>query len=105
MQDLLYLVPFALFFGWLIFSAGGTVSCENCNAMLPRFQSPLSKTKRQWWEGGVSCLKCGCDCDRRGNKVRHRVDISFAAKRQVLTLVAAATIPAIVMLGFLILSQ
>ena len=68
MNDLwIPLLPFA-FFAWLLFMGRGK-ACPNCNKPLPPFQSPFTKTKRQWWKGGYLCQNCGCETDIAGNKV------------------------------------
>ena len=99
------LTPFVLFFFWLLFFQGGTVACGNCDAALPRFQSPLSKSKRQWWQGGATCGACGCDCDRHGNKIDERSDVSSTSKLKWLSLIAVAMVPAVAMLSFLLFSK
>ena len=64
------LLPFAVFFVWLFFfGMGRGKACPNCNKPFPPFQSPFTKTKRQWWEGGYVCQNCGCEADIAGNKV------------------------------------
>jgi hypothetical protein len=64
------LFPFAVFFAWLFFfGMGRGKSCPDCAKALPLFQSPFTKTKRQWVEGGYVCQNCGCEVDIAGAKV------------------------------------
>jgi hypothetical protein len=63
-------LPFVVFFAWLLFfGRGARKACPDCNQPLPLFQSPFTKTKRQWFEGGYVCPNCGCETDIRGRKV------------------------------------
>lgn len=61
-------LPFLTFFVWLLFAERGK-TCPDCRRPLPRFQSPFTKTRRQWAEGGFVCPDCGCETDLAGNKV------------------------------------
>ena len=64
------LFPFVVFFAWLfIFGMGRQKLCPDCNKPLPRIQSPFTKTKHQWIEGGFICSNCGCESDINGTKV------------------------------------
>lgn len=64
------LSPFAVFFAWLMFfRIGRRKACPDCNQPLPFLQSPFTKTKRQWVEGGCVCQNCGCETDVTGKKV------------------------------------
>ena len=64
------IAPFAPFFVILLFCAMRRQKpCPDCGEPLPRIQSPLKMTKRQWFEGGYICLKCGCEVDTAGRKV------------------------------------
>jgi hypothetical protein len=64
------LLPFAIFFAWLFFTAVRLRKpCPDCGHSLPSIQSPLTKTKRQWIEGGHICGHCGCETDYSGTKV------------------------------------
>jgi len=64
------LLPFAIFFAWLFFTAlRHRKPCPDRAHPLPSFQSPLTKTKRQWIEGGHICGHCGCEADYSGVKV------------------------------------
>jgi hypothetical protein len=44
--------------------------CPNCATPLPSLQSPFTKSRRQWLEGGYRCQHCGCETDRAGVQVR-----------------------------------
>ena len=44
-------------------------SCPECGDALPIFQSPLTKTRRQWLAGGYVCQRCGCETNLAGQKV------------------------------------
>jgi len=62
-------LPVALFIAWLFFSTNARAPhCPECGSPLPVFQSPFTKTRRQWTEGGYVCLRCGCETDRAGFK-------------------------------------
>ncbi|MBW8039597.1 MAG: hypothetical protein FVQ85_06315 [Planctomycetes bacterium] len=60
--------PFIPFFFILLFLQRPK-PCPDCGQQLPRFLSPLKKTKRHWIQGGCICTKCGCDVDTAGRKV------------------------------------
>ena len=104
MNDLwIPLLPFALFFAWLfVFGMGRNKVCPDCNKPLPRIQSPFTKTKRQWIEGGFICSNCGCEADVNGTKV----PTGTAPQRRSIFigigLVTLAIIPAIGLLTILI---
>jgi hypothetical protein len=55
-------------FAWLLFFGMGR-TCPDCNRPLSPFQSPWTKTKRQWIEGGYVCQNCGCEVNIYGGKV------------------------------------
>jgi len=64
------LLPFALFFIWLFFfGMGSRKACPDCNKPFSHIQSPFTKTRRQWFEGGYLCQNCGCETDLAGRKV------------------------------------
>src|SRR5262245_22142336 len=64
------LIVFAPFFAMLFFfGMRRPKSCPNCGESLPATQSPFSKSMRQWWEGGHTCQKCGCESDTAGRIV------------------------------------
>lgn len=58
---------FALFLVVLLIRRPGT--CPECGDALPKFQSPLTKTRRQWLAGGYVCQRCGCETNLAGRKV------------------------------------
>ncbi len=65
-MPLLMFVPFFLF----LFMFGlRRPDCPDCGRPLPLLQSPFTKTRRQWAEGGYLCSNCGCETDRAGQKV------------------------------------
>ena len=66
---LIALAPFAVFFVVLLFFGTRRVNCPECGARLSNFQSPFTKTRRQWLEGGYLCRRCGCEVDLSGHKV------------------------------------
>jgi hypothetical protein len=66
---LIVLAPFAMFFVALLWFGMRRVNCPDCGAQLSNFQSPFTKTKRQWLEGGYLCRHCGCESDLSGHKV------------------------------------
>ena len=65
---LIGVLPFAVMFLLLTILWRG-LSCPECGTRAPWFVSPLTKTKRQWAEGGWRCATCGTDVDVRGRKV------------------------------------
>jgi len=67
---LIGIAPFVPFFVILLFfNMRRRKLCPDCGEPLPRIQSPLKMTKRQWMEGGYVCLRCGCEVDTAGRKV------------------------------------
>lgn len=67
-DPLLVLIVFAPFFLLLLFGIKRR-RCPDCETPLPLLISPLTKTRRQWLEGGWICPNCGIDVDSNGNKV------------------------------------
>tara|TARA_R110002111_G_scaffold262875_1_gene342545 strand:+ start:115456 stop:115800 length:345 start_codon:yes stop_codon:yes gene_type:complete len=68
------LLPFLVMISlWSLFGMGRSKICPNCNTPFPQFQSPFTKTKRQWMVGGYRCLNCGCETDLAGKKVHSSV--------------------------------
>ncbi|QDU50906.1 hypothetical protein [Gimesia panareensis] len=65
---LMPLFPFLFFFG-LIFFLGRGKTCPSCHKPMPLFQSPLTKSRRQWLVGGYRCPNCGCETDLKGRQV------------------------------------
>jgi DNA-directed RNA polymerase subunit RPC12/RpoP len=43
-------------------------NCPSCNSALPRVRVPSSFTQMMW--GGCTCPKCGCEIDRKGNRIQ-----------------------------------
>ena len=101
MNDLwIPLLPFAAFLAWLFFfGMGRRKACPNCNQWLPRIQSPLTKTKRQWLEGGYVCQNCGCEADIAGNEVPAGVVLQ---RRSIITWIGLLTLA--VVLGLILLT-
>jgi len=95
-MDLLPLLPFLVFFVWLILLRAPRRYCPDCGTLLASFQSPFTKTKRQWIEGGFVCRRCGCESDLSGNKVA--ADSSQEPLIRGLALVALAAGPALAFL-------
>jgi hypothetical protein len=65
------LTPFAVFFFVLLFFGMRRVNCPDCGARLPCLQSPFTKTRRQWLEGGYLCGRFGCETDLAGHKIEN----------------------------------
>jgi hypothetical protein len=65
---LMPLIPFLFFFA-LLFLHGRGKTCPSCHEPMPVFQSPLTKTRRQWIVGGYRCPNCGCETDLKGRQV------------------------------------
>ena len=91
------------FFVWLfVFGGGCRKVCPECNKPLPRIQSPFTKTKRQWLEGGYVCQHCGCEADIAGRKV----SAGTAPQRRSiiigLGLLILTAVPAMVLLTILV---
>ncbi len=104
MNDLwIPLLPFAALIPWLFFLvARRSKDCPDCNKPLPQIQSPLTMTKRQWFEGGYVCRNCGCEADIAGNKVPAGVG---PQRRSIITgigLLTLAVVPALILLTVLL---
>ena len=91
-------LPFGVFIAWLILmTMRRRIACPNCETPLSRIQSPLTKTRRQWWEGGYVCQSCGCESDRAGNRVPAG---TAPQRRSIITgiaLLAIVAIPALIL--------
>lgn len=99
------LLPFAVFFAWLLFFMRRTPACPDCHKPLSAIQSPLKKTPRQWLEGGYICANCGCESDIAGKKVAAG---AAPQRRSILTaigLLAVTGIPAAILTAILIAMQ
>ena len=66
---LLPLLMFVPFFVLLLGFGRRRRDCPDCGQPLPRIQSPFTKTRRQWVEGGYLCGNCGYETDLAGQKV------------------------------------
>jgi hypothetical protein len=69
LATLLPLLMFVPFFVILLGFRRRRRNCPDCGEPLPRIQSPFTKTRRQWVEGGYLCGSCGCETDLAGQKV------------------------------------
>jgi hypothetical protein len=96
------LVPIALFFAWLFLRSHP--DCPDCGNRCSIIQSPLTKTTRQWIEGGFRCAHCGCESDRSGNKVVAGAALNPQSLYVAIGLLAATAIPAVVLLMTLLRS-
>ena len=97
------LFPFAVFFAWLLFfGVGRRKVCPDCNKPLPPLQSPFTKTKRRWVEGGYVCQNCGCETDSAGEKVPAGTAPSNRSLAVGIGLLTLTAIPAVVFLAMLV---
>jgi len=97
------LLPFVLFFAWLfLFGMRRRKPCPDCGNPRPSFQSPLTKTKRQWIEGGFICYHCGCESDISGIKVAPGTPPRLRSIFVGIALLVVAAVPAIAMLVVLL---
>jgi len=94
------LVPIALFFAWLFLRS--RTDCPDCGNRSSAIQSPLTKTKRQWVEGGYCCVHCGCESDSSGNKVAAGAPLNPRSLYLGIALLTATAIPAFVLLVILL---
>lgn len=91
MNDLLLvLIVFAPFFLLLMFGLKRR-HCPDCEAPLPLLISPLTKTRRQWVEGGWVCRYCGIHVDSNG----HKVEMPHVANRAKLLALLPALIASV----------
>lgn len=98
------LLPFAIFFAWLFFTAfRHRKPCPDCAHLLPSLQPPLAKTKRQWIEGGFICNHCGCETDYSGTKVASGTPPRSRSIVLGVFLLAIAALPAIAMICILLI--
>src|SRR4051794_10459285 len=96
------LLAFVPFFALLIWHGLRVRSCPECGGPLYGLQSPLTKTHRQWVEGGYLCRRCGGETDLAGVRVPAGTGPRRGAMLMGVALVAAAVVPAVV-LGALLL--
>ena len=101
-MDNLPLLYFAIFFVWLFFNMQSRQPCPECGKVLSGIQSPLTKTKRQWIEGGFHCTNCGCESDISGDKVVTGTAPKAQSIYLGIALVTFAAVPAIVMFAVLL---
>ena len=87
-QALWPVLIFLPFFVVLFFSLLKRRNCPECGERLPAFQSPLTKTDRQWAFGGYLCRNCGCETDSHGRAVDPDAPVRGTG-RQMLLLWAA----------------
>ena len=93
----------AVFFALLLFfGIGRRRVCPDCSKPLPILQSPFTKTRRQWVEGGYVCPNCGCETDLAGKKVPAGTALSYRSLIVGLGLLTLAAIPAVVLLTMLL---
>ncbi len=45
------------------------INCPDCGERLSHFRRPTSLKQALW--GGYTCLRCGCEVDGRGHKVKN----------------------------------
>jgi rubredoxin len=97
MNDLLpFLIAFAPFLLAFMFAINNQ-RCPDCETRLPLLISPLTKTRRQWLEGGWICPKCGIDVDSNGQKVEMPHVVNWGKTLTVLPLLIASLGVAIVL--------
>lgn len=41
--------------------------CPDCGERFPKFRKPQTGRQAMW--GGWTCQKCGCEVDRKGNRI------------------------------------
>lgn len=52
----------------LVFAlAQKTKSCPECGVKMPKFRKPANRQQMLW--GGWTCSECGCEINRKGQKV------------------------------------
>ena len=60
-------VPFLMLIVWIFIATRNCpASCPECQYPMSRFQSPFTKTRRQWLNGGFQCARCHCEIDLSG---------------------------------------
>ena len=97
------LLPFAVFFALFMLSRLlPRRNCPDCHEPLPAIQSPFTKTKRQWVEGGFVCLNCGCEADLSGRKVAGGTTARRGPMVVSAVLLILAAVPAVVLLAALL---
>lgn len=96
-DPLLVLIVFAPFFLLLLFGIKRR-HCPDCETPLPLLISPLTKTRRQWLEGGWICRNCGIDVDSNGRKVEMPHVVSCAKLLSLLPALIASVGIAVVLI-------
>src|SRR4028118_436151 len=94
------LLPFAIWF-WMFFLMPlrkAQPDCPDCGEPLSRIQSPFTKTKRMWWEGGYLCSHCGCEVNMGGQKVPAGTPPQQRSITRGIGLLAITFVPALIML-------
>lgn len=98
-----FLLPFLVPFGWMLYSmAQRPKICPDCGKPLSFFQSPLTKTWRQWVEGGYTCQNCSCETDMAGRKVAAGTPPKPRSLVVGISLLTLTAIPGIVLLTLLL---
>jgi DNA-directed RNA polymerase subunit RPC12/RpoP len=96
-------VAFVPFFVLLLFwMTRRPKRCPECGERLPVFQSPLTKSWRQWVEGGYVCRKCGCEADIAGRKVPAGTLPRARSLVLGIVLLATAAVPAVILVALLL---
>ena len=73
-------------------------TCPDCSQPLSRFQSPFTKTRRMWIEGGYLCSHCGCEVSMDGQKVPAGTAPQQRSVIRGIGILVIAVAPALVML-------
>jgi hypothetical protein len=84
------LLPFL--FVLLFMGAFRSRQCPDCGNPLPTLQSPFSKTRRQWTEGGYVCPVCGCESDAAGRKIMPGTPVKGVSRSLQLGLAVAVAL-------------
>ena len=78
------LLVFVPFFVLMLVQALRRRHCPECGERLPAFQSPFTKTERQWAFGGWVCRACGCEVDVQGRPVDPDAPVRGTGRRMLL---------------------
>lgn len=95
-------LAFVPFFLLLIVHGARQRPCPACGAPLSGFQSPLTKTRRQWVEGGYLCRRCGCESGRAGGRMAPGTGWNRGALLEGIALIVAAALPAAALAALLL---
>jgi hypothetical protein len=63
------ILMFVPFFVFLMAFVQRRRNCPDCGKPLSGLQSPFTKTRRQWLDGGYLCQNCGCETNLAGDRV------------------------------------